>query len=853
MRKLLPLLLFFPILLFSQENKKKPTKEKVDGYSGASSYYTKTKGTISGKVKKSNGTPLDYASVSLTNTKNNKLIEGTITNNQGEFLIENIDVGEYKLNITFLGFEEKEIQFSTSKSNPNFEDNNLIMNTDAKLLSEITVEEQKAIYETKIDKIVYNAENDLNDSETDATDVLRKAPLISVDLEGNVSLRGSRNIKFLVNGKASTFFSSDISSALQMIPADEIKSIEVITSPGAKYDGEGDAGIINIITKKKKIDGYQATVKGGVGSKTTTTGLNLNFGSGKWGIAINGGSWGSGFGTREGTDYYERIDWNEDGDTNRLVQDAISNNSYNGYRGSINTFYDINPYKSINSSFSFSGRTKPYNNTETTYDTQSGMNTDTSVSSVDKTDRTMKLEWTTDYTKKFKNNEDRQLSLALQIGGRINDGNTELITDEYWLNQNDEKVLEETFQIDYVHPFGKTETNVQKNQPNESTYGPRKYRKGKKSSNLSNGNKLEIGGKIINRNREIIYSDILDGNYINNCCEEFNYTQIVSSSYISTEFNLNKGIGLKTGIRFENTQTKGDWLNNSETAFEKNYNNLMPNVTLSKSFSPMQSVKFSYNQRITRPSVKQINTNTDKSNNRNILIGNPQLDPTITDNYELSISSFGRMLQGSLQLYHKHSSNVIESFLEIDENGNSVSKFKNIGESKQTGFGFFGSINLRKLSLRSGLNLYNYSGRDAELGYSEWTDPVTLYSYNFSGNYAFSTYWKAEAFAFYMSPTQSIQGSITSFSMMSIGIKRMFKNKRGSIGIRIIEPFQATKEFTTDLSGEFFNQNSVRSIPFRSLSISFKYTFGKLNFKDGSKKTNIRNDDIQIERDNNNY
>ena len=102
-----------------------------------------------------------------------------------------------------------------------------------------------------------------------------------------------------------------------------------------------------------------------------------------------------------------------------------------------------------------------------------------------------------------------------------------------------------------------------------------------------------------------------------------------------------------------------------------------------------------------------------------------------------------------------------------------------------------------------------------------------------------------------MSPTQSIQGSITSFSMMSIGIKRMFKNKRGSIGIRIIEPFQATKEFTTDLSGEFFNQNSVRSIPFRSLSISFKYTFGKLNFKDGSKKTNIRNDDIKIERDNN--
>ena len=369
------------------------------------------------------------------------------------------------------------------------------------------------------------------------------------------------------------------------------------------------------------------------------------------------------------------------------------------------------------------------------------------------------------------------------------------------------------------------------------------------SSNLSGVNKIEIGAKIINRDREIIYSEMLNNNYISG--EEFNYNQIVAASYISTEFNLTKGFGVKTGLRFENTQTEGNWLNNTQTEFEKDYNNLMPTLTLSKSFSPMRSIKLSYNQRITRPSVKQINTNTDKSDNRNISIGNPQLDPTITENYELSINSFGRLLQGSLQLYHKYSSNVIESFLEVNTDGESVSKFKNIGESKQSGFGFFGSVNLKKLSLRSGINLYYYSGRDAKLGYSEWTTPVRLYSYNFSGNYSFSKYWKAETFAFYMSPTQSIQGSVTSFSMMSIGIKRTFKNKRGSIGIRIIEPFNETKEFTTDLSGEFFSQESVRSIPFRSLSITFKYTFGKLNFKDGSKKTNIKNDDIKQDNNNN--
>ena len=859
-RYLLFTAIIFPFILFSQENKKEKRK-KADGYSSATQTWKNTseekyKGNISGKVKSTkNKKALEFATISLSKKENNKLIEGTITNNKGKFLFENISVGKYEITVSFIGFKDTTINIETSKSDPDIYIKNISLNSDSEMLSEVVVEEDKAIYETRIDKIVYNAENDLNDTENDATDVLRKAPLLSVDLEGNVSLRGSRNIKFLVNGKASTFFSSDVSSALQMIPADEIKSIEVITTPGSKYDGDGDAGIVNIITKRKRIDGYQSTIRTGIGSKTTTGGLNLNLGKGRWGLSVNGGTWGSGFNKRVGEDTYNRLDWNEQGDTNRLMKEGISESFFNGYRGSINTYYDINAYNYFNSSFSFSGRTKPYNKTETSYYTtllnSSEEETDTTISTVEKTDRTMNLEWTTDYTKKFKNNEDRELSLAFQLGGNINDGNTNIYesTDQDWLNQNDEKVIEETFQIDYTHPFGsKKNTDIKESQRGPS-YGGRKGGRKGESSNLSGGNKIEIGGKIINRNREIVYSDMQGGSYIN--AEEFNYSQLVSASYLSTEFNLPKGIGIKAGIRFENTQTQGDWKNNLDSAFQKDYNNLLPNIILSKSFSPMQSIKLSYNQRITRPSVRQINTNTDKSDNTNISIGNPQLDPTITEKYELSVNSFGRILQGSFQLYHKHSSNIIESFLEIDSTGNSISRYKNIGESRQTGFGFFGSINLKKFSFRTGLNIYNYSGRDARLGYTEWTDPVILYSYNFSGNYSFAEYWKAETFAFYRSPTQSIQGSITSFSMMSIGIKRVFKNKRGSIGIRLIEPFRKNKEFTTNLSGDFFTQESVRTIPFRSLSISFKYTLGKLNFKDGSKKTNIKNDDIQ--QDNNDY
>jgi len=858
-----------PMFLFSQD-KKKEDKKEVDGWSGASQKKEapKFKGNISGKVINfEDQKALEFATVSLIDFQTNAIVEGTITDTKGRFYFNDINVGKYNVIINFIGFEETVTFVETSKKKPDIKINNIILNQSSELLSEVTIKEEKAIYETRIDKIVYNAEHDLNDSENDATDVLRKAPLLSVDLDGNVSLRGSKNIKFLVNGKASSFFSSDVSTALQMIPADQIKTIEVITIPGAKYDGEGDAGIVNIITKKSIIDGYNASISSMIGTKVTHSGLNLSFGKGRFGLSARAGSHGSWPG-RIGTDTYERINWDYvDTDGNPINPDTLtqygeSENYYQGYRGSINAFYDVNAYSSFNSSFKFGGRTRPVENTKTaiftpfhtTVDHPEGVYIpDTSEYTSIKTNRTLNMEWTTDYTKKFEDNEERELTLAFQLGGDINDGDTDIDEDgRIFFNQNDEKVIEETFQIDYTHPFGSSAKGNKSSSNKREMGGGHGHSgrgKGKISGSTSNSNKIESGGKIINRDREIVYSDQI--NNLFRSAEEFNYNQLVSASYISTEFSLPYGLGLKTGVRYENTQTSGDWKNNSNTTFEKGYGNILPNFIFSKSFSPMRSIKVSYNQRIRRPSVNQINTNEDKLDNRNMTIGNPNLEPTITEQYELAINSFGKILQGSTQLYYKHSFNVIESFLDEIDGETSISTYKNIGETKQIGGSFFGSINLNKLSFRGSFDIYNYSGRDESLGYENWTTPVLLYSYFMGGSYNLGKNWKAETFGFFRSPTQTIQGTTTSFSMMSFGIKKSFKNKRGSIGLRIIEPFQKNKEFISELDGEFFSQSSLRTIPFRSFAISFKYTIGKLNFKDGNKKTNIKNDDIQ--EDNSDY
>ena len=776
------------------------------------------RGNISGKIiDQNNKKGLEYANVTLKNTKWDKVIEGTITDSKGKFTIPNILSGKYTLVVSYLGYKKKEVEFELTKRNPDIRLQNIELEKSSEILSEVTIEEEKAIYESRIDKIVYNVENDVNQGTDDATDVLRKAPLLTVDFEGNVELRGSKDIKFLLNGKASSFLTGDLSTALSMIPADEIKSVEVITSPGAKYDGEGEAGIVNIITKKSIIDGYKATIDGSAGTRVNRNSYSLTLGKGRFSLSGRGGanySW-----PREGITTYRRVDW-DDKDTNTLTNDGSSESQWISYRGGLNMYYDINAYNSVSSDINFSGRHTPtYNITNYNYystnDSILAYNYD---SKIDSERNTRKLEWNIDYTKTFDEPE-KELSISFQIGARLNDEETDISEQNDLIkltNLNNEKNIDQTFQIDYTHPL--------------------------------NVHKIEIGAKVINRDQKMDYSTTSNNpDYI--LPEElFSYNQLVSATYLSTQWKLPNDFGLLGGVRYEFTQINGDWENNTEKPFDDSYHNILPNFTLSKNLDLGKDLKLSYNTRISRPSSQYINTNTDISDNKNITIGNPELIPSTTQQFELGYNSFGRKYQGSYYIYYKNSKDLIESFLTVSEDS-SITTFENVGSSIRYGLNYYGSIRFEKITLRAGFNLGRYESEDDRFA-SEKTK-ATTYSYNFGGTYDLGKRWKAETWGFFRSPSQTIQGSSTSFAMMSFGVKKEFKNKRGSLGIRIIEPFlkDGYKVFRTELSGPNFNQESERSILFTSIGISFKYTLGKLNFKSSKQRNKIKNDDVQEERE----
>ena len=527
MRRILIILLIlvFPLITFGQRGGGSGGSYAGFGGKNKSSYF---RGSVSGKIidsKTDKG--LEYANISITNTKWNKVIEGTISNQNGKFSMTGILTGDYVLKINYLGYQQKEIKFKITKKDLDIRLKEIKLEVSSEMLSEITIEEEKPVYESKLDKIIYNAENDDNGANEDATDVLRKAPLLSVDFDGNVELRGSKQIKFLLNGKASSFLSGDLASALQMIPADEIKSVEIITSPGAKYDGEGEAGIVNIVTQKKIIDGYKASLDGSIGTRNNKNGFNLTLGKGRFSLSARGNAWYSW--PREGSTSYQREDWDNNGDTNILTNNGISESQWIGYGSGINMYYDINAYNSISSDINFRGRNTPSKNT-TTID-YSGIDTSYNYNSYLESNNDMiNISWNTDYTRTFEENEDKELSLSYQLGNRIKRNNTEIIENDSLINLkniNNEQNFEHTLQLDYSHPM--------------------------------NDHLIEVGTKMIIRDQEMDYQTDSDSNAFVFPNEIFNYIQTVNAFYLSSKLQLPNDYSLLLGTRYELTNIKGDW------------------------------------------------------------------------------------------------------------------------------------------------------------------------------------------------------------------------------------------------------------------------------------------------------
>ncbi|RKD12376.1 TonB-dependent receptor [Pelobium manganitolerans] len=792
--------------------------------------------TITGKITatvidSASGKPVEYATVALAKSGQTKSSNGSLADGKGVFKIENVRPGRYRLSVSFIGYNTKVLDpVETTLSKPDLNLGEIRLSPSNKVLKEVTVTGQANIIENKIDKIVYNAEKDVAVAGGNSTDVLRKVPLLSVDYEGNLSLRGSSNVKVLINGKPSGTMAGNMADALKAIPADQIKSVEVITSPSAKYDAEGTSGIVNIITKKSNLEGISGSINAGVGTRQNSGNGNLNIKKGRLTLSGNAGGYYSWPQT-------SKLSFNKTSNDQSVVlkQSGESTTERLSSNGSVGADYDINNYNSISTSlklnwfqFSVDGNNLNQNQFGNIYN-EFNRKSDTKT-------RVIGYDWNNDYTHKFKK-EGQEISFAFQFtrSNLDNDYRSDFlfptgssIQDSSELGNSDAINKEKTFQIDYVHPFKKVVWEI-----------------GAKTilRDISNDSEVEV---FYPYNNSTVSNP--DRNYL------YNYNQNVYAAYSTFGFTLAKKYGVKAGARVESTVIDGNANNGSaKNNIDNSYHNITPSVVLSRSFKNFQTVKLSYNQRIQRPSLFYLNPFRDSSDPLNASEGNPKLSPEISDNFELNYSTFIKTTVINASVYYRRTSDIIESVVSnyTLDNGKtgSLTTYTNVGSNNSYGFNFFGSVNpIKPLTLRANLNVNSYDIQlnSQSAGASGANNDKTYLMYNAfaSATYLLPQGFTVETFLITSSPRRSFQGKNPSFSMWNIGLKKELFDKKGSIGINVIDPFNDRKNFESEIKSADFTQRSNFSIPFRSVGVNFSWRFGSLKVSNKPKR-GVSNDDLK--------
>ncbi|WP_266365912.1 TonB-dependent receptor domain-containing protein [Tellurirhabdus rosea] len=786
-------------------------------------------GKISGVLlDEASGKPVEYATVALISKATGKPIDGTTSDERGQFSLTRVAPGAYKIQATFLGYQNKEVDNLTIAKGTELNVGVLKLAADVRTLQEVEVTGQKAMIEEKVDRLVYNAERDVTTKGGDATDVMRRVPMLSVDLDGNVSLRGSQNVRVLINNKPSTIVASSVADALKQIPADMIKSVEVITSPSAKYDAEGSAGIINIITKKNTLQGLTLNLDSGVGNRGSMLGLNGNYRTGKMGFSL-GGFGRAGYNIKGKFNNTQISTINGQQFSTVQTSESLNRNLFGHYQ--LGWDYDINKNNSLTASVRFGLR-----NQNSTQDLTTIRQTATTVQStlrdVATKDNSQTVDINLDYTRTFSKPQ-QELSVLTQFSRNNRTNNfTSVLLDPFLSrygeegNDNNSYNQESTIQVDYQTP-------VKRNQM------------------------LEFGGKGIFRQ---VYSNIQYNSTITTPAPDnvLDYDQNVAASYLSYTYTTKSKYTFKVGGRYEYTMIDARFRQEQPITDDQipDYGSFVPSVNVSKNLKGGKTIRAAYNRRLQRPGIQFLNPNINFSNPDNISYGNPYLRPEMSNNYEVSLSvpikavylnmtAFARNTDGSIE-------SVVTSRLVNDTRGERTvfeTTYQNIGKQEAYGMNFFGNVTLfSKWQIGGGFDAYYtyLTNNNPNPALFAENDGVVIQGRMFT-NLTLKKGWGIQGFGGMRGNQVNLQGTQGSFYMYSLGFRKDFPNKRGSLGLAAENFLTNSMKVRTTREFAGSSQNSLNQMYNRGVRMTFNYRIGKMSFdqQPRRRKKSVSNDDVK--------
>lgn len=753
---------------------------------------------------------IDAATVSLLKSKDSSLVKLNLTGKEGSFMFDQVKEGDYLLSVTSVGHSQTySLPFVISAAQPNYDAGILHLVPINKNLKEVIVTSKKLFIERKIDRTVINVDASISNEGTTAMDVLEKSPGVSVDKDGNISLKGKQGVMIMLDGKPAYLTGTDLANLLKTMPSNMVDQIEIMTNPSAKYDASGNSGIINIKTKKNKQRGFNGSLGVNYGQGVyarTNNSLNLNYRNGKFNLFANfSGNYRESYQVLN----IKRRYLNSDKTTNAIFQQSSwekrFNNNYNSKIG-------VDFYASKHTTFGvvFTGFTTP--------SSQVGNNVSYLKSNIGRVDSIVTAD-------RSENSSWKNGAVNLNFRHQFDSLGTELTADIDYLSYNshkDQLFTNISYQPDWIK---KNFDQLAGELPSLINIysGKVDY-----THPLKNGLKIESGLKT-----SYVETDNIAG-YYNveggvrspdyEKTNHFIYKENINAAYL----NMNKQVkkwGFQAGLRLENTNYNGNQFGNpqrQDSVFKKSYTGLFPTMYVSYNASEKNQLSFSYGRRINRPDYESLNPFLFFIDKYTYGAGNPFLKPSYAQTFELS-HTFNQFLTTTINYAHTK-----DLFSEI---------FSQRGYATVVQQGNFGSSNSLSASVSAQLNPtkwwtsiiyteYNYNEYNGLLSNEDVHLKGGMFAANVNNQFKLGKGWSGELSGFYR--TKGISGQIIIHPMgqLNAGIQKQILKNKGSIKLNVGDIFK-----TMAPSGNVNFQSTEASFSqerdTRVATISFNYRFGK--------------------------
>jgi outer membrane receptor protein involved in Fe transport len=750
-------------------------------------------GTI---LEGSNQNPIEFATVMIGNNTTRQPITGATTGPDGTFSVTTT-TQDFYVEVSFIGFATRTVnEFSVMDGKVDL--GNIFLSNDSQMLDEVTVRAEKSQTEFKLDKRVFNVGKDLSTTGASALEVLNNVPSVNVNIEGEISLRGSQGVQILINGKPSVL-AADGGNALGTITADMIQQIEVITNPSAKYDAEGTSGIINIVIKKEERKGMNGSVSLNTGAPHNHSfGLSLNRRTEKFNLFTQLGA-----GYREMPNESENINRDLENNTTVLSNGTEYRNE-TFYNFILGTDYHIDDYNvlTLSGNFAYEVEDQP---SETNFSLLDASGAE--VSEWKRTEETKatnpKWQYELQYKRDFKDDKDHTLLFSALGNFFGKDQSSEFFdstvsgsdADGTQRTRTDFQEAENTFKLDYTKPFSEKLT-------------------------------LETGAQYVINDVSNDYevNNLIDGEWINDPRQTnvFEYAQNVMAVYGTGAFEGDKW-GVKLGLRVENTDLN-TLLANTNESNDQNYTNFFPSAHTSYKLSEGISLQAGYSRRIFRPRLWDLNPFFNIRNNFSIRTGNPDLQPEFTDSYELaSIFILGKTSL-NFTVYHRYTTDVVERISTFENNVNTT-KPLNIGTNGATGLELNGKYTPNNWLTFTGDVNYNYFNRQGELEATSFDFNADQWSSKLTTKLKLPAGIDFEVTGQYQSAEQSVQSRQSDQLFADLGLRKKILNGKGVLNISVRDVFASRiGESITDQSGFYLYSRRQRG---RFVTLGFSYGFGK--------------------------